>query len=66
MNPKAPARLSPRQREIMRLVCRGKCDKEIADQLGIAKRTVEEHMKITLQRLGAVNRPHAVWLFTLA
>ena len=55
--------LSPRQREILSLIARGKRDKDIAFRLEISERTVAHHIERTLIRLGALNRAHAVWLF---
>ena len=39
----AAATLSPRQREVLRLLADGKSSKEIAGELGLATRTVESH-----------------------
>ena len=46
-------------------VARGKSAWEIAKILGIAKRTVDEHVQSATQKLGAVNRTQAVALALL-
>lgn len=45
-------RLSPRQREVARLVCQGLQHKEIARELGISPRTVNEYLHGARGRLG--------------
>lgn len=52
--------LSPRQKQIMRRIAQGDCDKEIAQLLGISICTVRFHIRIIFAKLGAKNRPHAV------
>jgi LuxR family quorum sensing-dependent transcriptional regulator len=52
--------LSDREREVLYWVARGKSAWEIGEILGIAKRTVDEHVQKTVRKLGAVNRTHAV------
>lgn len=49
------ATLSAREVEVMSLVLEGKLNKQIADQLGIAIRTVEVHRSRVLQKTGARN-----------
>lgn len=55
--------LSPRQREIMRLICAGKTDKEIASDLGMASRSVSNQVGKILRKLYAKSRANAVWIF---
>ena len=57
--------LSKRQVEVMRGLCRGLGAKEIADELGLGVRTIEQHVQIAKSRLGARNATHAAVLFTL-
>ena len=57
MKPRPP--LSPRQREIIRMVSAGFCDKEIAARLEISKRTVDGHMEEIFIKLKARTRAHA-------
>lgn len=44
-------RLTPRQREVFRLVAEGHTTKEIADRLGISVKTVEAHRSEIMRRL---------------
>ena len=53
-------RLSPRQREIVRLVAHGMTGQEIADELVIAHETVRTHVRTAMGRLGARSRAHLV------
>ena len=54
--------LTPREREVLAWVARGKSAWEIGEILDIAKRTVDEHVQSSVRKLGAVNRTHAVAL----
>ena len=45
--------LTPRQREVLRLIAEGKRMKEIAVELDISVRTVEAHKRELMQTLGA-------------
>ena len=54
--------LSPRQREILRLVAEGRSNKEIAADLSITERTAKFHVKAVFDKLGAENRAQAVAL----
>lgn len=47
--------LSPRERDVMREMIDGQLNKQIADRLGIAMRTVEVHRSRVLAKLGAKN-----------
>ena len=49
------AELSPRQREVMQLVAEGLSNKQIALQLGISPRTVENYRAWAMERMGASN-----------
>lgn len=53
-------RLSPREREVLRLVAAGKANKEIAAELGVTERTVKFHVTAIFNKLGAENRAQAV------
>lgn len=48
----AGARLTSRERQIVRLVAEGKSNKEIADELGISIRTGETHRAAVMRKLG--------------
>jgi len=52
--------LTPREREVLGWVAQGKSTREISEILGIAGRTVDEHVKAAGRKLGAANRTHAV------
>lgn len=47
--------LSPREREVMRLATKGLTNKEIARQLGISSRTVENHRAHVMEKMRARN-----------
>jgi len=49
-------RLTPREREIARLICRGMTNKEIAQALAIAPGTVKVHLMHIFEKTGARNR----------
>ena len=53
-------RLSPREREVLRLVAAGRSNKEIASDLGVTERTVKFHVTAIFNKLGAENRASAV------
>lgn len=48
--------LSPRQKEIVELVCKGLTNKEVANQLHIAEKTVKFHLTGIFLRLEVRNR----------
>jgi DNA-binding NarL/FixJ family response regulator len=52
--------LTPRQRDVIRLVARGASDKQIGRTLGITTGTAQKHVTNLLKRLGAPNRAAAV------
>ncbi|WP_262272129.1 helix-turn-helix transcriptional regulator [Microvirga yunnanensis] len=56
------ADLTPREREVLTLVCQGKSDSEIGTELKLARNTVRNHVASLYQKLG-VNRRSAlvVW-----
>ena len=49
------ASLSAREADVMALILDGQLNKQIADRLGIAIRTVEVHRSRVLQKTGARN-----------
>ncbi len=49
--PPKPRALTPRQVEVVRLLAEGKTNKEVADALGIATKTVEVHRAQIMRRL---------------
>lgn len=58
VDPPAPT-LSPRQQEVLVLLAKGLNNTEIANQLGISRTVVKEHVENLLVKLGAANRTEA-------
>jgi DNA-binding CsgD family transcriptional regulator len=57
--------LSPREREVARLVARGLTNKQIGETLYVSERTAENHVQHILVKLGFSNRSQiAAWLAT--
>ncbi|MFL9866906.1 response regulator transcription factor [Paraburkholderia fungorum] len=52
--------LTPRQIEVLRLVCDGLRNGEISARLGTSEKTVKAHMTAILAGLGVINRTQAV------
>ncbi|MFZ1062452.1 MAG: helix-turn-helix transcriptional regulator [Acidimicrobiales bacterium] len=48
--------LTPREVEVLRLIARGYSYRDVADQLGIATKTVESHVSAVLRKLQLSNR----------
>ncbi|MBE0452368.1 LuxR C-terminal-related transcriptional regulator [Roseovarius autotrophicus] len=59
---RALANLTPQQQKIMRLICAGKANKQIAYELSLAEATVKAHITALLNRLGVKNRTQAAVL----
>lgn len=55
-------RLTPRQLQVLELMCEGMSNKEIALRLGMAEGTVKIHVTAILRAMNASNRTHAVIL----
>lgn len=56
--------LTDREREVLRLVARGRSYRRIGDELGVAVKTVETHVRNILQKLQVENRHEAArWAF---
>ena len=53
-------RLTPREREVLRLIAAGKSNKEIGAALRISERTAKFHVTAIFNKLGAENRAQAV------
>jgi DNA-binding CsgD family transcriptional regulator len=51
-----PIKLSIREEQIVRLLLRGRTNREIAIGLGIGEKTVKNYMTILMQKLHARNR----------
>lgn len=48
--------LSPREREVARMLANGRANREIADELFLSPRTVEQHVAKVLRKLGVRSR----------
>lgn len=51
--------LSPRERQVLRLVARGKTNKAIARELGVSERTVDRHVSNIFTKVGVSSRAAA-------
>lgn len=56
-------KLSPRQTQVIRMICLGKANKEIASELSIRVCTVETHIHVIMTRLRAKNRAQAAFIW---
>lgn len=56
-------KLSPRETEILELLCEGLANKEIADRLGISPETVRVHLKHIYEKLHVRSRTEAAMKF---
>ncbi|MFV0490251.1 MAG: response regulator [Pseudorhodobacter sp.] len=55
-------KLSPRELDVLRKLCDGKANKEIARELGIREPTVKLHMTSLYRKIGARNRTQAAMI----
>ncbi len=55
----ATEHISPRERDVLRLIADGRTDRQIAESLGISSRTVASHVSSILHKLGVRNRAEA-------
>jgi DNA-binding CsgD family transcriptional regulator len=55
-DPRAPHGLTPREREVLRLVAEGRSNLEIAQSLFLSERTVENHVRHILAKLDLPSR----------
>jgi DNA-binding NarL/FixJ family response regulator len=54
-----PARLTTREVEVLRLVARGLSNKQIAERLVVARKTVDNHVEHIYTKIGVSNRARA-------
>ena len=59
---KKGAPLSGREREVLALVADGLANDEIAERLFLSPHTIRGHVRTAFAKLGARNRPNAVFL----
>jgi DNA-binding NarL/FixJ family response regulator len=58
--------LTPREADVMRLICEGLTAQGVGEALGISSRTVEIHRRNAIIKLGARNQTQAAVLFDRA
>ena len=59
VTPKAGERLTERQTEVLRQLCRGLTNKEISRELELSEKTTKSHITAIFKALGVVNRTQA-------
>lgn len=57
--PEAGERLTERQTEVLRQLCRGLSNKEISRELELSEKTTKSHITAIFKALGVVNRTQA-------
>ncbi len=57
-----PFGLSPRELEVLLIICEGRTDREIAERLFISERTVHVHVRKVLHKMGVASRTRAATL----
>jgi DNA-binding NarL/FixJ family response regulator len=60
MTERVNSEISSRELEVLRLIAKGKSNKEIASDLGIVEGTVKAHLNNIFSKLGAVDRAQAM------
>jgi DNA-binding NarL/FixJ family response regulator len=57
--PDSPEALTDREAEVLRLLARGKANKQIASNLYVSEKTVKAHVSSILMKLGVQSRTQA-------
>lgn len=57
-----PLDLTPRELQVIRLVAQGLMSKEVAFELGSARKTIDNHRATIMEKLGAKSAAHMVWI----
>jgi two-component system, NarL family, response regulator LiaR len=57
--PDSPEALTDREAEVLRLLARGKANKQIASSLYVSEKTVKAHVSSILMKLGVQSRTQA-------
>jgi len=52
--------LTPREKEILELICKGESNPEIAKRLGLSQQTIDGHRARLFEKTGTKNAPHLV------
>lgn len=52
--------LTPREKEILELICKGESNPEISKRLGLSQRTIDGHRARLFEKTGTKNAPHLV------
>lgn len=60
LDPAALRSLSPREQEVLRLLCQGQRNKEIAVRLGVTVGTVKTHLRHVFRKLQVYDRTGAI------
>jgi DNA-binding NarL/FixJ family response regulator len=58
----AGAQLTPRELDVLKRLCRGMANKEIARELDLQEVTVKLHIKTLYRKIEAKNRTHAAMI----
>lgn len=58
--PNEPARLTPRESDVLRLIARGCTYAQAADRLGVSPHTITSHVKNAYRKLGVRSAAAAV------
>ena len=60
MGQRIQSEMSPRELDVLRLIAKGRSNKEVASDLGIAEATVKTHLTNVFGKLGAADRTQAI------